>query len=179
MRGANPPAADACGRRQSGRCARLAPAPSRDLGQAVFRGESRRGHLRRSAAAPPCSLRSVSARGGGWRRMPGDLRPAPGRSVLPPGTPLRSRTSPRPASAIRRPVASAFATLASPSPLPSVRKWGEVSNSPLRDMASAGHDEVRACNPQRNPNPETRIPHQLRQSAKPMSFAAHWRLPVR
>ena len=99
-----------------------------------FRGESRRGHLYQSDAAPSRSRRSVSARGGGWRRIPGDLRPAPVRSVLPPGTPLRPRTSPRPASAIRRPVASAVATLASPSPLPSVRKLGASSNSPLRDM---------------------------------------------
>ena len=99
-----------------------------------FRGESRRGHLYQSDAAPSRSRRSVSARGGGWRRIPGDLRPAPVRSVLPPGTPLRARTSPRPASAIRRPVASAVTSLASPSPLPSVRKWGEGSNRPLRDM---------------------------------------------
>ena len=46
----------------------------------------------------------------------------------------RVRTSPRPASAIRRPVASAVTSLASPSPLPSVRKLGASSNSPLRDM---------------------------------------------
>ena len=96
-----------------------------------FRGESRRGHLYQSDAAPSRSRRSVSARGGGWRRIPGDLRPAPVRSVLPPGTPLRPRTSPRPASAIRRPVASAVAPLASSSPLPSVRKLGEVSILPF------------------------------------------------